>query len=125
MIGPANIIAYAGQFSELPVEKIQLYIGYAKLSVPEKKWGVKYDFGLLLLTCHLLTLAILQEMAMEKGALGPVTSETLGDSSRSFGGGGGESSGVNGDSLNQTSYGREFLRLQRSLVKTPFVVMCK
>lgn len=122
MIGPADIKAYAGQFSELLDNKIQLYINYAKLSVPQKKWGVKYDFALLLLTCHLLTLALIDQSSSKKGTLGAVTSETVGELSRTYGDGGGQQASINGDSLNQTTYGKEFLRLQRSLVKTPFVV---
>lgn len=122
MIGPSDIKAYAGQFAELENNKIQLYINYAKLSVPQKKWAEKYDFGLLLLTCHLLTLALIDEASSKKGTLGAVTSEKVGELARTYGDGGGQQSSTNGDSLNQTSYGKEFLRLQRSLVKTPFVV---
>ena len=123
MITPADIIAYAGQFADLALNKIQLNINDAMLSVPAKKWGVKYDFAVRLLTCHLLTMAILAEKAAQKGALGALTSETTGGLSRGYSDGGGQANSNNGDSLNQTFYGKEFLRIQRSLVKTPIVVV--
>jgi hypothetical protein len=124
MPSPQDIIDYAGQFADLPLSKISLFISKASLSVEPAaaKWDHLKDFAILLLTCHLLTLAIMQEKAMQQGAIGPVTSETVGDLSRSYadgqvqGGGGGGS-----DSLDQTSYGREFKRLQSSLVITPLL----
>lgn len=124
MIGPGDIIAYAEQFADVAPQKIQLYINYAKLSVPAKKWGEKFDFGLLNLTCHLLTMSKIAMKADEKGSLGPVTIEKTGDLSTSYseGGQGGGAIPSNA-SLEETHYGREFLRLQRSLVKTPFVVV--
>lgn len=120
MVTPSDIIAFASQFKDLDPAKIALFIEKAKLSIPEEKWGVKYDFAVILLTCHLLTL---DKMASQSGGgvAGPVTSETVGDLSQSYG-----FFNLGGykidPSLAQTIYGLEFQHLQKSILLTPLVV---
>lgn len=121
---PQDIINYAGEFEDVPLPKIQLFIDYAYLSTgaAAEKWDFLLDFATLLLACHLLTGALAQGKSAQQGAIGPVTSEKVGDLARSYSEGqiNGQGNALSG--LGQTVYGQEFLRLQRSLVITPLAI---
>lgn len=88
--------------------RIELFIDLAKLSVNESVWGDKYELGVAVMTAHLMT------MANSGGAgVGPVTSEKVGDLSRSY------AAGDANDTLMSTAYGKWFVQLRKELVITP------
>jgi len=120
---PAEIKLMGIQFAELEDPYIQIFIDLAALSVIPEKWEHLTEAGIKFLTLHLLTMALMSAKGFEKGVLGPVTSETVGGLSRSYGDGGGGGGSDGGDSdLEMTSWGRQYLRLQKSLVVTPVLV---
>lgn len=121
MISSGNVIAYASEFSELDPETINLFIGYASLSVNQNAWRNKSDLATILMTCHMLRLRAMADASSASLASGPITSETVGGLSSSYGSYAGASGGESG-SLGQTPYGAEFLRLQKSLFITPMVI---
>ncbi|HEX5034651.1 MAG TPA: DUF4054 domain-containing protein [bacterium] len=120
-VSSGDITAFAPEFSAVPGATIDLYINLAKLSVNAAKWGGKTDFGIILLTCHMLKLKASNEAGSAGGSVGPVTSEKVGDLQRSYGSFAGGSGGSDPSSLGLTTYGQEFLRLRNSLVITPLV----
>lgn len=99
----------APEFCDKTPQDLERFLSYAALSVDAVKWGSLTDLATLYLAAHLLSIS-------KNGDHGPVTSETVGDLSQSY------ASGDATDNLMMTGYGREFLRLRRSLVITPLVV---
>lgn len=95
--------------------RINQFIGFAYLQVDEDRWGSIADLGVAYLAAHLLTVSA----RGGSGAAGPVTSESVGSVSRSFGS---SSSQAGSGSLDSTSYGREHLRLRGLLSMTPEVL---
>ena len=81
----------------------------AALQINADLWNDLATYGLVMLTAHMLTIA------KRRGQSGPITGERVGDISRSYGTAG------NGD-LESTSYGREFLRVRKTLLISPMVV---
>lgn len=106
-----NVTDVAPELSTQSPERIELFIEYARLFLCEDKFGEKAKFAVILLTAHLLTLA------NRGGQGGAVSSESVGDLSRSFATG-----DMSDGEYGQTSYGQMFLRLRKSLVTTPIIV---
>lgn len=122
-VNAAQVKAFAEEFEKLGNAKIELFIGYAKLSVPTKVWGIQSEFAMILLTCHLLKLAQLSSFSGKSGKSGPVVSETVGSLSKTYGPWSFNTSSLKPSSLTQTVYGAEFLRLQGSKLVTPLMVV--
>lgn len=117
----SDIIAFASEFSTVPSQTISTYIVYASLSVNVSVWRYKADFATILLTCHLLKMKSVADAIAGSGSSGPVISEKVGDLSRTYGAFVSGAAGKDPTSLGQTTYGQEFLRLQKSLIITPMV----
>jgi len=124
-VTPASI---AARFPDLPGVSdsglVQLKIDEAKLQCSETEWGDLYELGVSYLTAHLM--AIQKSGASTSGGggtpvAGPITGETVGDQSRSYGGPAAGGSGTGDASLDSTVYGREYKRLQRIVIKAPIV----
>lgn len=107
----------SGEFAALDDAVVTRYIEKAKLQVSEQLWASKYDEGVESLAAHLLSVAI----AGAVGPSGPVAAETIGPMSRTYASYA-AFSGTDKDSLNATSYGREYKRLRATLGLTGFVV---
>lgn len=103
----AMVIDIAPELADEDSSRIYRFIEFAALSVNETIWGSKYDLGVAVMAAHLLT------MAGRGGTGGPVTSEKVGDLSRSYGQMGDK------DSLMATSYGQWFVQLRKTLPITP------
>lgn len=111
-ITPEEVIAYAPEFESEGTERVALFIEFAGNFCIETKWGKKFKLGIILATCHLLKMA----SAERAGAAGSVTSESVGEMSRSF------SAPPNDNEFLQTSYGQMFVALRKTLVITPMCV---
>ncbi|HCU25443.1 MAG TPA: hypothetical protein DF383_10540 [Deltaproteobacteria bacterium] len=120
-VSSGDITAFASEFAAVPGATIDLYINLAKFSVNPNVWREKYDFGVILLTCHMLKLKKANDASSASGAIGAVTSEKVGDLARSYGSIASAGGSTDPSSLGITNYGQEFLRLRRSLVITPMV----
>lgn len=106
-----EVKAYAEKFSDLSELKIGLFIENASLWVNETKWGRKFKMGVILMTCHLL------EVDSRNGAGGAIASESVGELSVSY------NNGTKSDSeLDDTSFGRQFKNLRKTLKITPIVL---
>lgn len=92
--------------------RITIFIEYAKLDVAESVWRPKANLAVALLTAHMLT------VLNGNGIGGETTKKKLGDMEIEF------SASKSDDSLNMSSYGKEFLRLRKGLVLTPLVAGC-
>ena len=84
----------------------------AEFCVNATTWGVKTDEGVKLMTAHLLALE------GRGGSAGSITSQKVGDLERKFS----DPMSNGGDVLMSTSYGAQFLSVEKSLVTSPFIV---
>ena len=105
-----EVKSYADKFSTTADSKVTLFIENASLWLNETKWGRKYKMGVILMACHLL------ELDSRGGAGGAIASESLGEASVSYALGKAESE------LDDTSFGRQFKSLRKTLPITPFVL---
>ena len=101
------------EFSSVPNDaRFATLLDFAEDDVNSNVWGDKTDRGIALLLGHML--------ATFDGTIstaGNVTSEKVGDLARSYA----EYTGDDTE-LGQTKYGREFLRVRKTLLISPFVV---
>lgn len=104
--------AYFEEFSSVSDTKTDLYLGVSASRVDSTAWGTCAEYAQALLTAHMLASA--GSGAADGGSSGAVTSESVGDLSRSYG-----SMDVKSDAdkpLTQTKYGREFLSLRAECI---------
>jgi hypothetical protein len=106
----ADISAFAPELASEGDPRITLMIDYAAEFMNETKWGSRYKFGLILLTCHILT------VGRRNGAAGSIASESLGDHSISF------STPDSNEFLQTSHYGQQYVALRRTLGISPQVL---
>lgn len=111
---PTLIKSYFPEFASLSDGFIQLYIDQAVLSINTAVWLGKSELGVAYLTAHLLTLI----NRGGNGQAGPLTQESVGDLSRSYG----QVTIPNANEYSLTVYGVEYLRLRKSLIISPMVL---
>lgn len=124
----ADIIAIAPEFKEFSETtegevQIETIIDVAETMVCESRWGEKKaKLAVQYLTAHILTdTGVGQEGGSSSNLSGPVTSERVGDLSRTYGTVN-ISNGSSSDALYLTTkYGRMFLMLKKSVSTTPMV----
>lgn len=106
------------EFKAVPVAKIDALIGVASLRVNPAVWGAGSSsdlspYATALLTAHML--AVGGGLGGHGGAAGgPLSSESVGDLSRSFGTVG--QAGTGDQELLTTRYGQEFVALRREVI---------
>lgn len=104
---PQKVLDIAPEFASVEEARIQTFLDYAALSINATVWGVKADFAQALLAAHYLT------MSGRAGIGGAVQMEKVGDLSRTYFGEAGT------ETLGDTSYGRWYLELRKSVVTSP------
>lgn len=111
MSTPALVRTLFPEFSKKQDEEIQPYIDIAVLDTDSNIWGARFDSGSAYLTAHLMTM-----VGRSGGAAGPIIEDEVGDLRRKYG-------FVNKDphSLLSTSYGSEYMRMRRGIVRSPRV----
>lgn len=120
-ITPEKVRIFAPEFKDLSDEEIQMYIDLADSFLCTKKWGAKAAQGLMLMTCHLMkTMGLGATGGGSSGAVGPVTSERVGDLSRSYATAN-VGSGATDNLLAMTRYGQLLVLLRKTMVFTPMV----
>jgi hypothetical protein len=100
----------APEFSEVSNTKLNEITAFVQYQINEDCWSNRAPHGLALLVAHTLTLG------ERGGTSGSITSEKVGDLARSYSGPTGD------DELDTTSYGKEFKRLRKMLVISPYFV---
>lgn len=112
---PADFKTRFPEWAAIDDSRIQFFIDDAVLEVGAGPWGTLYEKGVLLLAAHFLTLdQIAQGNKTPPGSLdGNVTSRSVGDVSVSFGLSSTESGNTSEEYLKKTTYGVQFLRLQK------------
>ena len=89
--------------------------GLAQNQVSSDIWGKHYDHAVALLTAHMM------KIASKNGSSGAVQTEKVGDVSVSY-----NTAALafvtKGDELQATSYGQEFKRLRKQILRTPVIV---
>ena len=120
---PAQVILLAPELASQTEDRINFFISAAALYINTSIWGAKADFAHALYTAHLMTIANIGGVSGSSGASGTVTSEKVGDLSRTYS----DTSSTSGSNstnseLMGTGYGRQFLAQRRSLLISPIVV---
>jgi hypothetical protein len=100
----------APEFSKVTPAKLSRFVGYAQLTIDRSVFGDKADLATAYLTAHIL------KMSTRKGVGGVVTMEKVGDLQRQY------SMSPRDRELDQTGYGKEFKRIRRTVVITPFLI---
>jgi len=108
------VICVAPELEGTDPDRIDKFIGWAKNSVAEDIWLDQADYGTALLAAHMLT------VSNRRGIGGEVKRKKLGDSEIEFNVLSAAGS-VQPHELATTSYGREFLRVRRTLQMGPLV----
>ncbi len=119
-----NVIAIAPEYaSPFSTGTINTFIGFAELQVDATVWGVLADMATTYLSAHLLALSYPggTPTGASNGPGGPLTAESVGDVSRSFGQSSPKDLFVGDVDLMSTGYGRQFLSLRQSLPRFPIV----
>lgn len=109
-VNKAYLLDIASEFSDVDTTRVDRLVAMAALQAPSSKFGAKTDVAVAYLVAHML------KMDQSRGQ-GAVTSERVGNISRSFAA---RDGGV-ADELDQTAYGREFKRIRRMCVGTQLV----
>lgn len=117
-----DIAGFRARFPEftLPIAsdaRVQLFLDDASMQINASLWGAKTDLGIYYLAAHLL--AIDNATGMTGGTFGPVTSEAVGQVSRSY-----ASNGTPGHAseFGATKYGMNYYRLWRTVPATPVLL---
>jgi hypothetical protein len=92
--------------------RLQLFIDQASRRVSESVFGDFYDDAVHNLVAHLLT-----RDKQSNGGKGFVSSETVGDLSRSYT----QAGGILASGYSATAYGQEYLKILRLVQPTPMV----
>ncbi len=93
--------------------RLSLFIAQAQRRVSESVFGDYYDDAVSYLTAHLLS-----REAQANGGKGFVSSESVGDLSRSYT----QTGGILASGYSSTTYGQEYLKLVRLVQPSPMVV---
>lgn len=114
IITPDDLVAMAPEFEADGQERVTTFIEIAREFVSERSWGPRYKRGVLLAAAHFLTLS-------RPGGERVVTSESVGELSRTYDSSGSEAGG--GEDWDRTSWGLLFKTLAgRNSRFTPRVV---
>jgi len=100
--------------------QIDMFLKFANRRVSEAAWGDCTDEAVIYLTAHLLAQAS-GGGGFSGGVAGPITQESVGDLSRSYGQVQVNANG-NDELFAQTKYGQLFLELRRSCVLPAMVL---
>ena len=105
------------EFSAIPYARVNLFLADAMLQINAGAWGAKADLGTYYLAAHLL--AIDNATGTTGGTFGAVTSESVGQVSRSYNSGGMSGSAAE---FGATKYGVNYYRLWRMVPVTPVLL---
>lgn len=105
-----NVTDWAPELATVDPAKVTQAIAYAGLYIKAAPFGERYDFAIILMTAHLLT------MSNRRGTGGSATQKKVGDMSVSY-----SSGDLKEDSLRNTSYGQEYLNLRKLNLVTPML----
>lgn len=121
----ADVIAIAPEFAGMDDAQIEPFIEIARDFVNETTWGSKAANGIRYLAAHLVkTLGIDADDATgNTDATGPITSERVGDLSRSYGSAlsNAAHASLSDQMLATTRYGQVFVMYRKTLLITPMV----
>lgn len=109
MIDWADVTAIAPSLTTVPVASQDALLAQVLIELDESAWGAGIELGRAWLAAHLGTLY--QRGSSSSPAAGAVTSESVGDVSRSY-----AAPAAGSDVLSSTPYGQEFVRLRDSFV---------
>jgi hypothetical protein len=111
MVDIAYLKSMAPELASETDERLNLYLGFAQLTINTSVWRDKADMGTALLACHMIT------MGNRQGSGGAIASESVGGISVSYS----TTQGKDGE-LSSTSYGSLYLQMRKTLVITPMIV---
>jgi hypothetical protein len=100
----------APEFAGRSNSDVETALDIASVWLDESVWLSKYETGLAYMAAHLMS------MAEREGAGGPVTAESVGGVSASYG-----TTGPSEELLLDSVYGRLFVALRQTLVTSPLV----
>jgi len=117
-----TVIEIAPELATEDPARINTFIGYASCFVDPNFFRCSADFAHALLTAHFLTMSNRGSAGGGGAGSGPITGEKVGDLSRNYGSSSSGSGSVSTSSLEQTSYGSQFLFARKSCIVTPMVI---
>lgn len=95
----------------------------ALCEVSESKFGCRYDRAVALIMAHLMAMADRSKNGGGNSNTGQVKRTKVGQLEREFDTGSGSGENSNG-SYDLTTYGKEYLRLRKQIIKSPIFVSC-
>lgn len=113
---PQNVKDIAPELSTESDARINIFIAFAENSVYRAYFKANADLAVTLMAAHFLTVS----KAQGAGHAGNVTSVSVGQMSKSFGGVT-QDGKIDGSLLDATSYGRWFKQLRSQGVRTPIL----
>jgi hypothetical protein len=104
--------------SQYPTAMIMFWSAVAEMTLSADRWGEMYDHGMSLFVAHHIAIAASNKSASTSGgtpgqSLGVVQSKSVGSVSVSYDTS--SSTEMNAGHWNQTIYGRQYIRLARTL----------
>jgi hypothetical protein len=110
----------APEFASMSDEDLDLFAAEAECEVAQSKWGCRYDRAIALITAHLIAMSQRASGMGGNAATGELKKVKVGDLEREFQ----SSSSDSSDSYGLTTYGKEFLRIRKQILKGPVFVSC-
>lgn len=101
-----------------PNSTLDLFAAEAECEVSATAWGCKYDRAVALITAHLISMSKKSSEGGSSGA-GQVKKVKVGQLEREYDVGSGSDST---NAYNLTTYGKEFLRLRKQILRGPIFV---
>lgn len=117
-----DVTGFRARFPEFTIPiasdvRVQLFLDDATMQINPNAWGAKTDLGIYYLAAHML--AIDNATGFTGGTFGAVTSESVGQVSRSYGSGGYSSGAAE---FGATKYGVSYYRLWRMIPVSPVLL---
>lgn len=111
-IDRASLLKIAPEFEEADKNQVNVFLDIAKTVINEAVFGNKYEYAVLLMAAHFLTLTPVA------GDGGPISQQKVGNISVTYA----DVTIKNNEELSQTPYGVMYLTLRRTILVTPLIV---
>lgn len=112
-------LVVAPEYAAKTNNELDVFANEAEIEITVKVWKTRYDRGVALITAHLIAMSERPSNMGGNSATGQLIKTKVGDLERQFGKA--SNDGKNG-SYDLTTYGAEFLRLRRQVLKGPVFV---
>ena len=109
----------APEYAAKTDEQIEPFADEAELEVAPSKWGKFEPRGLALMTAHLMKMADISTAKASQSSGSRIKKVKVGDLAREY-----QDAKKGDDTLDLTTYGEEFKRLRKRILKGPIFIGC-